>query len=136
MTPEAFAAAFDVSRETVRRLEAYAALLAHWSPRINLIAPATLADVWTRHIADSAQLLDLAPAEASTWIDLGAGAGLPGLIVAATAAEKRPGLQVRLVESDLRKAVFLNEAIRQTGISATVEAKRIEDLPAAPQDVV
>lgn len=136
MTPAGFAAAFGVSRETMARLEAYAALLAHWNRRINLIAPATVADLWTRHIADSAQLLALAPETARTWIDLGTGAGLPGLVVATLAAEKRPALRVRLVESDKRKAAFLSEAARETGVSVAIEPLRIEDVPPATHDVV
>lgn len=136
MTPERFAAEFGVARETIERLERYVALLERWNHRINLVAAATLAEVWSRHIADSAQLLDLAPAAATTWIDLGTGAGLPGLVIAAIAAEKQPNLRVRLVERDLRKAVFLQEALRATGLAATVEAKRSEDLPAMPHDVV
>ena len=100
----AFAAEFGVSRETVARLDAYAALLRRWNRRINLVAPGALDALWHRHIADSAQLFDLAPSSAGSWIDLGSGAGLPGLVVAAIAAEKRPGLGMRLVESDLRKA--------------------------------
>jgi 16S rRNA (guanine527-N7)-methyltransferase len=136
MTPAGFAAEFGVSRETMERLEVYAALLARWNRHINLVAPATIASVWTRHIADSAQLLDLAPEAARTWIDLGAGAGLPGLVIAALAAEKRPALRLRLVESGSRKAAFLAEAARESGVSVAIEPNRIEELPPAPHDVV
>lgn len=136
MTPETFAQLFDVSRETKQRLEDYVALLGRWNHRINLVARRALNDVWSRHIADSAQLLNLAPPNAATWIDLGSGAGFPGLVVAVMAAERHPGLQVRLVESDRRKAAFLAEVIRQTSISAKVEACRIEGLPAERQDVI
>jgi 16S rRNA (guanine527-N7)-methyltransferase len=80
--PEDFAAAFNVSRETIARLEVYEALLRHWQKAVNLVAPGTLDAIWHRHFADSAQLLPLAPSGASSWIDLGSGAGFPGLVVA------------------------------------------------------
>ena len=136
MTPEEFSRRFDVSRETCARLEAYVALLTRWNSRINLVAPTTIETAWTRHITDSAQLFDLAPKSAACWIDLGSGAGFPGLVVAALAAEKRPGLHVTLVESDTRKAVFLATAAREMGLGVTVESRRIEALPPHPHDVV
>ncbi len=136
MTPAEFSREFDVSRETCARLEAYIALLTRWNARINLVAPATIETAWTRHVADSAQLFNLAPVSASSWIDLGSGAGLPGLPVAALAAEKSPGLHVTLVESDTRKAAFLATAAREMGLDVTVEPRRIEVLPARCYDVV
>ena len=131
-----FQACYDVSHETIDRLEAYVTLLKTWNQRINLVAQASLNDVWMRHIADSAQLLDLAPAAARSWVDLGSGAGLPGLVIAALAAEKRPSLAVRLVESDTRKAAFLGAAARAMGLDVAIEAERIEALPATPHDIV
>jgi 16S rRNA (guanine527-N7)-methyltransferase len=88
--PEAFREAFDVSRETLERLVNYAELLEKWNRRINLVGRSTLPDLWHRHIADSAQLWDLAPPDARLWLDLGSGAGLPGLVIAAITAEKSP----------------------------------------------
>ncbi len=136
MTPAEFSREFDVSRETCARLEAYIALLSRWNARINLVAPATIDTAWTRHVADSAQLFGLAPESASSWIDLGSGAGLPGLPVAALAAEKLPGLHVTLVESDTRKAAFLATAAREMDLDVTVEPHRIEALTPRPYDVV
>ncbi len=136
MTPAEFSREFDVSRETCQRLEAYIALLARWNARINLVAPATIKTAWTRHVADSAQLFDLAPESASSWLDLGSGAGLPGLPVAALAAEKAPDLHVTLVESDTRKAAFLATAAREMDLDVTVEPHRIEALTPRPYDVV
>lgn len=136
LAPEDFARCFDVSRETMVRLTAYSELLERWTRRINLVAPATLPDRWRRHFADSAQLLALAPEAARSWIDLGSGAGFPGLVIAALAAEQRPGLRVRLVESDARKAVFLSESARAMGLTVDVQAARIEDVLPAPHDVV
>src|SRR5215207_1978754 len=85
--PEDFAAAFDVSRETIARLATYEALLRQWQKAVNLVAPSTLDAIWHRHFADSAQLLPLAPT-ARTWVDLGSGAGFPGLVVAVLLAER------------------------------------------------
>jgi len=129
-------AELDVSRETAARLETYAALLAKWNARINLVAPDTIPAFWNRHIADSLQLLDLAPPEACSWIDLGAGAGLPGLPVAALAAERAPELRLTLVESNTRKAGFIATAARAMDVAVRVEARRIKDLPPRPYDVV
>lgn len=87
-TPADFAAAFDVSRETIERLTTYEALLRQWQKAVNLVAPSTLDAVWHRHFADSAQILHLAPAGARSWVDLGSGAGFPGLVVAILLAER------------------------------------------------
>lgn len=136
MTPDEFRLAFAVSRETCARLETYLSLLLRWNARINLVSPATLPEVWQRHLADSAQLFDLAPPSARSWIDLGSGGGLPGLPVAAIAAEKAPALRVTLVEADRRKAAFLITAAREMDLSVVIEARRAEAMPAAPYDVV
>lgn len=120
-----FARVFDVSRGTLDRLETYAQLLARWQAKINLVAPGTLADVWHRHFADSAQLVPVAPAEAKTWLDLGAGAGFPGLVVAIMQAEKG-NCRVTLCESDTRKAAFLSDVKRKTGVAVDIMPARIE----------
>jgi 16S rRNA (guanine527-N7)-methyltransferase len=117
-----------VSRETQARLEAFVGLLLRWQPRVNLVAPSTVGEVWTRHIADSLQLLALAP-EAKVWIDLGSGAGFPGLPIACALAGK-PGALVHLVESNRKKAAFLREAVRVTQAPAQVHAQRIADFAA------
>lgn len=135
-TPEAFRDAFDVSRETTARLEAYAALLAQWTARINLVSDGTLPDIWGRHFADSAQLWTLRPTDARTWLDLGSGAGFPGLVIAAMAAERAPELRVALVEGDQRKAAFLRRAAAVVGVAVDVHAIRVEALPPAGADVV
>ncbi len=90
--PEDFAAAFDVSRETLERLATYERLLRQWQKAVNLVAPSTLDAVWHRHFADSAQLLALAPPGARSWIDLGSGAGFPGLVIAILLATRRRAL--------------------------------------------
>ncbi len=128
----ALAGIATVSRETLERLEVYAALLLKWTRAINLIGKATGEQVWTRHIADSLQLWPLKPENASTWIDLGSGGGLPGLVIAAC----DPDLAVTLVEADQRKAEFLRTAAREMGLSTTVLDRRIEEIPPSPHDVV
>lgn len=117
-----------VSRETEIRLDRFADLLITWQTRINLIAPSTIPNLWTRHIADSLQLLTLVEAP-MLWVDVGSGGGFPGLIVACALAEK-PGAEIHLVESNQKKAAFLREAARVTGAPARVHAVRIEDFAA------
>jgi 16S rRNA (guanine527-N7)-methyltransferase len=119
-----FADRFDVSRETLDRLSAYEALLKKWNRAINLVARPTLTEIWSRHFADSAQLLPLIPNHARSWIDLGSGAGFPGLVIAIL----RPDIAVTVVESDKRKCVFLKEVARETGTDVAVVNARIETL--------
>ena len=114
-----------VSRETLARLETFVDLLLQWQKTTNLISPATIPNLWTRHVADSLQLLDLAPG-AKTWVDFGSGGGFPGIPEACVLAD-RPGAKVHLVESNGKKAAFLREAIRATGVPAVVHPLRIED---------
>ena len=119
-----------VSRETLAKLEAYVGLLKAWNRRINLVGATTLGDPWRRHVLDSAQLLPHVPEKARVLVDLGSGAGLPGLILSLLGVP-----EVHLVESDQKKAVFLREAVRVTGAAATIHAARAEKLHLAA-DVV
>jgi len=112
-----------VSRETAERLDRYVAELRRWQPIKNLVGPATLAEVWSRHVDDALQLLELAP-EARTWLDLGSGAGIPGLILAIAGMER--GIRVDLVESNARKCAFLTETARLTEAPVRVRNARIE----------
>ena len=121
----------DVSRETLGRLETFVALLTRWNKRINLVAPATLPDVWQRHIVDSAQIFPLLPLETRILVDLGSGGGFPGLALAILGVP-----EVHLVESDRRKVEFLREAARVAGTPVHLHATRIEALPTLPADVV
>ena len=122
----------DVSRETAARLDRFVAVLLAWQRRINLISPATARMVWTRHVADSLQLLALAP-HARVWVDLGSGGGFPGLPIACALAET-PGACVHLVESNMKKAAFLREAVRAAAAPAMVHAMRIEQFVASPPE--
>lgn len=141
MTPEQFAETYDVSRETLTKLMAYQALLGKWQKSVNLVGPNTLAHFWQRHAADSAQIMRYAPSTsttpnaapnaAKTWLDLGSGGGLPGLVLAIMLAEKNPAAHMHFIESDRKKAGFLRAVIADTGLTATVHHARIEAVAAA-----
>jgi 16S rRNA (guanine527-N7)-methyltransferase len=131
LNAQGFAEIFPVSRETLARLEAYAELLTQWSARINLIGRGTVADLWRRHILDSAQLRLFISDTVKSVIDLGSGAGFPGLVLAILGV---PGIE--LVEGDSRKCAFLREAVRITEVDALIRSCRIEAVPAHPVDVV
>jgi 16S rRNA (guanine527-N7)-methyltransferase len=113
-----------VSHETAARLTAYVELLFRWQASQNLVAPATLPEVWRRHVADSLQTLEAQP-QARHWVDLGSGAGFPGLVTAICLAEHGEGA-VHLVESNRGKAAFLRAVLRETGGRGEVHAERIE----------
>lgn len=113
-----------VSRETEQRLDHFAGLFQKWADTINLVAPSTKADLWSRHIADSAQIFQLRP-DPCVWVDLGSGGGFPGVITAIFLAELNDGW-VNLVESNQKKASFLRTALRETGARGTVHPVRIE----------
>lgn len=114
---ESLLAPGNVSRETLDRLEACHRLLVKWQARINLVAPGTLDDAWRRHFEDSAQLVRHAPPRPARWIDLGTGAGFPGLVAAILLAEISPDTEIVLVESDARKCAFLHAVIAETGLA-------------------
>ncbi|ESY30642.1 16S rRNA (guanine(527)-N(7))-methyltransferase RsmG [Mesorhizobium sp. LNJC391B00] len=127
-------AAGPVSRETFDRLVTFEQLFLKWNRSINLAAPSTLDDVWGRHILDSAQLARIAP-QAKRWADLGSGGGFPGLVMAFLLVE-RDGASIDLVESNRKKASFLQAVIGQFGLPARVVARRIDDsyaLVSAPE---
>ena len=125
-TPERFVEQFDVSRETIERLKVYEALLRHWQKGTNLVAPGTLDHVWHRHFADSAQLLALVP-DSRKWLDLGSGAGFPGLVIAVCSANQED-THVHIIESNARKCSFMKEVVRETGCSVEIHNARIESL--------
>ncbi|HMK78625.1 MAG TPA: 16S rRNA (guanine(527)-N(7))-methyltransferase RsmG [Xanthobacteraceae bacterium] len=127
---QAFALNRDaVSRETWARLDAFVALLIERQQRMNLIGPSTVRHLWTRHVADSLQLLRLAP-DARRWCDLGSGAGFPGLVIACALADAS-GAQVHLVESIAKKASFLRDCAKALQLPAIVHHQRIEDFTRA-----
>ena len=123
-----------VSRETQRRLDLFVDLLLVWQQKTNLIASSTIPTIWTRHIADSLQLLDLAP-DVRVWVDFGSGGGFPAIPIACALAD-RPGAIVHLIESNGKKAAFLREAIRVTGAPAQVHMDRVEKYTLSPVNSV
>lgn len=130
---ESFEARFNVPRETLEQLDSYAALLADWQTRMNLVGPSTLPHIWDRHFTDSAQLLPLAGTGRS-WLDIGAGAGFPGLVLAIL----DPDARLTLVESIAKKCRFLSEVTTALGLDprVTIENRRIETLPRAKFDII
>lgn len=120
-----------VSRETCERLETHRRLLELWSKRINLIGPRELEDFWRRHALDCAQLVGVSNG-AARWIDIGSGAGFPGLVVACVLADRANETNVTLVESNPKKVAFLREAIRETGAAANVIDGSIDDVAPLP----
>lgn len=119
------------------KLEAYATLLLKWNARINLVAASTLPELRERHIEDSAQLFDRLPAATKIVADLGSGAGFPGLVLACLAQTEGRATRFHLIESDGRKAVFLQEAIRVMElINASVHLSRVEQVGNLAADVV
>jgi 16S rRNA (guanine527-N7)-methyltransferase len=131
--PDDFIRAFDVSRETLSRLEIYAKLLRKWQRAVNLVAPSTMNDIWQRHFADSAQLVDImnqngdSPDNGDLWLDMGSGGGFPGLVLAIMLAECSAA-QFLLVESNGRKCAFLSEVARTVGLgNVKVHGTRLEE---------
>jgi 16S rRNA (guanine(527)-N(7))-methyltransferase RsmG len=122
---------YDLSRETSDRIAAFSEVLLRWNARINLISRGDESRVFERHISDALQLRQLIPARLQRAIDLGSGAGFPGLVLAITT-----GVHFDLIEADRRKATFLREAIRITNASATVYCVRVEHMSALPANLI
>ena len=123
--------AADVSRETLDDLRAFEALVAKWTPKINLVSKSSVSELWDRHILDSLQIWPLVQ-QAARVVDLGSGGGFPGIVTAIAACHHAPDAQFTLIESDMRKSVFLQTAIRELSLNAQVITNRIEAAP--PQD--
>jgi len=136
MTPQEFQKTTNVSRETLGRFQAYHDLLLEWQQKINLIGPSTEKDIWNRHFFDSWQLIPLmekalGAGKARTFLDLGSGAGLPGLVLALAGAGTS-----HLVEPSAKRAAFLRAVIRETGANAVVHQAKAQDLSPFPADIV
>lgn len=135
LEPEAFAATCNVSRETLERLRFYVQMLLKWQKSINLVSADSINDLWRRHMLDSAQLMTLLPPETRTLVDMGSGAGFPGLVLAILGVPA-----VHLIESDARKCVFLAEAARAAGLAPEanpiIHRARLETVTGLQADVV
>lgn len=129
--PEVFLRHVSVSRETIEKLETYANLLSRWQSKINLISTNSLQQVWHRHFLDSAQIYSMSPKKVASVIDVGAGAGFPGLILSIMGMKN-----VQLVEQNKKKCAFLYEVISETEATATVHPCKIENLPVKDYDIV
>lgn len=115
----------DVSDDAIHKLGIYEALVRKWQPAQNLVAPKTLNDIWFRHIADSAQIF-ASCSQAKRWVDMGSGAGFPGLVTAILLADQGTDYSVSMIESNGRKAMFLRTVARELGLNVTVHNDRIE----------
>jgi 16S rRNA (guanine527-N7)-methyltransferase len=133
--PEAFAQATGVSRETLARLKSFAGLLEDWNARHNLVSARSLEDVWRRHMLDSAQLAAFIPATARSLIDLGSGAGFPGIVLA-TMLREREGFRTVLYESTAKKCAFLTEVAARLSLNVEVCNARMETAAREPFDVI
>jgi 16S rRNA (guanine527-N7)-methyltransferase len=131
VTPDEFAVGVDVSRETLARLTTYVALLERWQNSVNLVGKGTLNDIWRRHILDSAQLYNLLPSPFGRVVDLGSGAGFPGMVLAIMGAT-----DVELIEANTRKCGFLREVARVTNTQVIINNDRIEGVAPRIADVV
>src|SRR6185503_17655068 len=130
--PDEFAAAASVSRETMDRLKRHAELLADWNTRHNLVSSGSMADLWRRHFWDSAQIADIVPAGERTLVDLGSGAGFPGLVLAIL----RPELRITLVEATGKKCRFLEAVAGELQLKIRILNERLEDAPREKFDVI
>jgi len=117
---------FDVSRESLKQLDIFEELLRKWQKRINLVGPKEIDRLWSRHIADGLQLAQSVPNHVKSIVDLGSGSGIPGIII--VIALQSLGVNVHLVESNGKKAAFMRDVIRKTGVKAQVHCARIEDV--------
>ena len=127
----------NFSKETIEKLKIYEETLKKWQSKINLISPSTVPDIWNRHIMDSAQLYPLISKQPQIILDLGSGAGFPGLVLAIlNQTEGKGNWAVHLVESDSRKCAFMQEVLRLCHIQATVHNCRIEDMPSIKADII
>ncbi len=126
----------NVSRETMDRLTHFEALTQKWTRTINLVSRDSQADIWSRHILDSAQLFDLGHNFKGKWLDIGSGGGFPGVVAAILLADQDADCTITLLESDQRKAAFLRTAIRECGVAGEILTGRIESAPQAHADTL
>lgn len=136
MNAEQFAAQAPIHPNSLSDYRNWESLLQKWNARINLVAPNSLPEFWSRHALDSAQVLPLIPDEAKVIVDFGSGAGFPGIAVAIEARHTTPDRQVHLIESVGKKASFLKSVSRETGLKTTVHARRIEAIPSLKADII
>ena len=131
-----FIKSFDVSRETLKSFCEYEALLSKWNKKINLVSKNTLVDIWERHFLDSGQIIKHVEASGKRWIDVGSGAGFPGLVVALLLRDRKIACDLVLVEKNPKKGFFLNEVIRKLNLSVEVVNDSIDTLEPLNADIL
>ena len=131
-----FMRSFNVSRETLNNFCEYENLLCKWNKKINLVSKKTLVDIWDRHFLDSAQIVNHVDASEKRWVDVGAGAGFPGLVVALLLRERKIDCDVVLVEKNAKKVFFLNEVIRKLNLNVKVVNKRVDCIDPLNADIL
>ena len=136
MTPEQFATSAPISPQSLQDYQIWEQQLQKWNARINLVAPNSLPDFWSRHALDSAQIVPHIPKDAQTIVDFGSGAGFPGLAIAIAAKHQDSGRVVHLLESSGKKSSFLKSVSRETGLKTVIHAKRIEAVPSLQADCI
>ncbi len=127
---------FNVSRETLNSFCEYENLLCKWNKKINLVSRKTLVDIWDRHFLDSAQIINHVDASEKRWVDVGAGAGFPGLVVALLLRERKIDCDIVLVEKNAKKVFFLNEVIRKLNLNVKVVNNRIDCIDPLNADIL
>ena len=128
--------ALNVSRETIDILKEYGQILKKWNNSVNLVSRNSVSNLWKRHILDSAQLGSFLKFDIKTWVDLGTGAGFPGIVIAILAKGELLDLQMTLIESDKRKCVFLSEVVRELNLKVRIISDRIEDCSYLNADII
>ena len=126
----------NVSRETINSLSEYEALLCKWNRKINLVSPNTLADLWVRHFLDCGQIINHVDASGKKWVDVGTGAGFPGLVVAVLLRDRKIDCDIILVEKNTKKVFFLNEVIRKLNLNVKVVNNNIDTIEPLNADIL
>lgn len=126
----------DVSRETHDELVAFTEMVLRWNKSINLVSRSSETSIWDRHVIDSARLMALAPKSARIWVDVGSGGGFPGIVVAILMKQRSDCPRITMIESDIRKSVFLQEAARSFDLNVSVLPGRVEDQAIPDVDVI
>ena len=126
----------NVSRETIKSLSEYEALLSKWNEKINLVSTNTLGDLWARHFLDSGQIINYVDASGKRWVDIGSGAGFPGLVVALLLRDKEIDCEIVLVEKNTKKVFFLNEVIRKLNLNVKVLNNNVDTIDPLNADIL
>ena len=136
MKKNEFIKSLNVSRETLNSFYEYETLLSKWNEKINLVSKNTLVDIWERHFLDSGQIIKHVEASGKRWVDVGSGAGFPGLVVALLLRDRKIDCDLVLVEKNPKKGFFLSEVIRKLKLSVEVVNDNIDTLEPLKADIL